>query len=220
MRSVARLAVALPLVLAVGACAAPAGPTPATSGPAASAAVAESSPTPAASVAVRPSPFPGAPSIAEPYWLLHKSHTKGQWTTEATGEVIRVDEGESYEVVNGGSLEGTVLVNGTVVASLNVTTTTGEAATGLTPIEEQYGALITSVRPGGWSRGDQNWTRRTGTWGTTQVWIREPKASVADFGISAHALYWIDEGSTWANLQVNDDGDVDAALAALLGPEA
>src|SRR4051794_429091 len=224
MRSTSRLVVALSIALTVvAACSSPAPSVPPTIPPQATptaSAIAIASPTPAAPSAspARPSPFPGAPSIGAPYWLLHEGHDNSVWK-EKSGSVIRTDAGETYQVIDGGGLVGTILFDGTPVGFLAVTTTTGDSGVGLTPIEEQYGALITSPRPKDWHAPTEGWTRRTGTWGTTQVWIREPKASAGRSGITAQALWWVEDGSTWADLQINEDGDVGLVLEALLGAQ-
>lgn len=192
-----------------------AAPTPAA--PTAAAPTASAAPT--VVVPVRPSPYPGAPVIADPYWLSYAGHDTSTWK-DAKGSVTRTDEGEAFQVIDGGSVEGTILVNGTFAGNLEITTTTGNSGGRLSPIEEQYFTLIDSKRPKGYRGPNKDWTYRTGTWGSTTVYVRDIVSSRRGPGIEAVALWWVKGRSTWAMLQVDGDTRIDDVLAALLGPTA
>lgn len=202
------------------------GPIP-TSRPTAPPPIATATPTtkPSAKPSTKPSALPGtrpslphdAPMIAPPYWLLPNG-------TDRLDEVGgRQTLGQVYLVVQGGAMQGTVLVDGDLVALLTIYTTTGpEPIPGLNAIEQQYGAQIDSATPNPSlplpSHDASNpdvWTRHTETWRAVTVWIRTTGPPSA----MAQAFWWTREPSLWVSLTMQfDNADVEPVLTALLGP--
>lgn len=171
---------------------------------------------------IRPSLPAGAPAIADPYWLLATG--TDDWTeTDADGHV-QATKGMSYEVLEGGALDGTILVNAADRAILSVYTTTGkEPVPGINPIETQYGAQIDSVLPDPSlpfaTHNPDNpdiWTRSTETRGGRAVYVRTAGAPP---GASADAYWWGDQAAgQWfaLSMQTGESGFEDI-LTALLG---
>lgn len=160
----------------------------------------------------------GAPAIEEPYWLLYNGPSTSS-VTDKDGVVIQTDRGESFQVVDGGSLEGTILIDGVWIGSLDVTVTEGEAIAGLDPIEQQYGAQIDDIHPtDGVPARSPNpfWVRTTERRAGVDVFVRVP-ASPSD-GDSSQAFWWDAAHEKWYELSVTTDGDFESVLAAVLGP--
>lgn len=211
------------VVPATSTSAATASPAAPEASPILTAAPTESVATVEPSTGVRPSLPPGAPTIADPYWLL-ASGTDSMTGTDAAGHVVQTTKGMSYEVVEGGAMEGTILVNGIDRAVFSVRTTTGkEPIPGINPIETQYGAQIDDVLPDPSrpfaSRAPDNpdiWTRSTQTRGGRTVYVRTADATP---GASADAYWWGDQDAgQWfvLSMQPSEDGFEDI-LTALLG---
>ncbi|MBA2720855.1 MAG: hypothetical protein H0U52_16680 [Chloroflexi bacterium] len=216
----------LPTLLILVACGATPGPSASESPsqrPAASptelpsAATPASTPTP--SVGPHRPVHAGAPSIDEPYWLLFNG-TSTSTVTGADGTVLESSQGDTYQVVSGGSLEGTILINGEMVGSLQVALTEGQATPGLDPIEQQYGAQIDDVLPGpevpdrvpnpAWIRSEQ---RRAGL----EVFIRAPATPSPEVILPSAAFWWDAAHERWYQLTVTSEADFEPALTALLG---
>jgi hypothetical protein len=176
-------------------------------------------PTPSASAPNRPA-HAGSPAIAEPYWLLFNGTSTATFTG-ADGNVTQTDRGESYQVLMGGSLEGTILMNGEVVGMLEVTITEGESTPGLDPIEQQYGAQIDDVLPtAGVLHPSPNpfWTRTTQQRGGFRVYVRVPAHPTADLEVATDGFWWDGSHEKWYQLSVTKD--FASVLTAVLGPES
>ncbi len=185
-------------------------------------------PTAAPSVASDPAPSPtpnrpahvGAPAIDGPYWLLYQGTSTATFTSQ-DGSVIETDRSESYQVIEGGSLEGTVLIDGEWTGTLEVTVTEGEATPGLDPIEQQYGAQIDDRLPADgilnrspnpyWIRTEQ---QREGL----DLFVRVPAHPTDDGSFINEAFWWDTAHEKWYRVSVATDAGLDSVLAALLGP--
>ena len=203
-----RALIALSAAMSLGACSSPT--VPPTSAPPSPTPVA----TPAAtasetSVAGRPSPGPGQPTIADPYWLLESGTGTGTFT-DASGAVIRTDTTTSWEVIDGGDLEGTILINGELVGSLQATVTERSDGVEADPLEEQFGPLD----PDAWTPAQAK-TRSVATHGGTSVWIR--RFDLDGEASSAAAYWWSAERDRWFALQAFDAARLEPMLVALLG---
>jgi len=176
------------------------------------------------STGIRPSLPPDAPTIADQYWLL-AGGVDSSTNTDPGGQVAQTTKGVTYHVLEGGAMEGTILLNGIDRAILSVYTTTGkEPIPGINPIETQYGAQIDDVLPdpslpfsSPTSGNPDVWTRSTQTRGGITVDVRTADIPL---GASAEAYWWGDEdGGQWSvlTMQPGEDGFEDI-LTALLGP--
>ena len=184
-------------------------------------------PTPSLPAATAlPSPTPngpahaGAPAIDDPFWLLYNG-TSNSKVTDKDGIVLESNTGESYQVIDGGSLDGTILVNGTWIGSLEVTVTEGQAIPGLDPIEQQYGAQIDDdlPSPGVLHRSpNPYWTRAAQKRGGFTVFTRVPTQFDAEVDLASAAFWWDAPHEKWYQLSVTTDGDFESILTAVLGP--
>ncbi len=167
---------------------------------------------------------PDAPAIADPYWLL-AGGADTLTVGDADGRVIQTTNGVTYHVIEGGGMEGTILVNGIDRALLGENTTTGtEPIAGINVIETQYGVQIDDVLPDpslpltSPSPDDPDiWTRTTEVRGGITVYLRTADGPQ---GASAEAYWWGNaDGGQWfvLGMQSGQDG-FDEILTALLGP--
>jgi hypothetical protein len=179
-------------------------------------------PTPTASPsAARPSLPPGAPAIADPYWLLATGTSSGTWN-DADGNVTRTDTSTDYTVIRGGGLEGTILVNGDPVALLSLTET--ELANGAAPGTDEAALLGLA---GYDVPGQPRPTRDSGTitwdhltFGSTRVVLRTVEDKATTFR-STMALWWAPDHEGWYQLSDPNAGiDLAPLVEAMLGPAA
>ncbi len=186
-----------------------------------SASPATMAPTPAPSAVPNRPAHVGAPAIDDPYWLLY-SGTSTSTVTNKDGEVIEADRGDDYQVAEGGSLEGTILIDGDWIGSLAVTLTEGQAIPGLDPIEQQFGAQIDDVLPSDEvldHSPNPYWIRTTQQRHGLEVFVRVPADPSADVGLASEAFWWDSAHEKWYQLSVTTDGDFASVLTAILGPE-
>ena len=214
------------LVMLAAACAAPNAATPVPS-PAVMVSTASAAPPSAASPIatpgpIRPSPLPGAPAIAEPYWLLANG-TGVNTVTAADGTVLVTERSDNYKVIDGGSLEDGILINGDWIGLLERTLTEGTQIAGLNPIEQQYGAQLDAETPNPAVLPPRSpnpyWVRSTDLRRGLTVYIRVPSGVAGDPSAqSSEAFWWDADGEHWYRLSVDGGADFDAVLTALLGP--
>jgi hypothetical protein len=178
----------------------PASPPPITPAPSPVAQVPSRAPSPSASaVAGRPSPEPDAPPIADPYWLSGGAAETGTYK-DADGNVIRQDTGKSYQIYDGGHVEGDILINGEWVGTVGWTITEGSDGTGgdADPMLQQIKHF----------KGD---TERTDVDGTEVYFLRMSDPAYA-------AAYWWSRGhDRWFSLIAFEDDDLVPITTALIG---
>ena len=209
------------LIVIAAACAAP---NPATPAPSSGVTVSTAVPTAPPSATpgpIRPSPQPGAPAIAAPYWLLANG-TGVNTVTAADGTVLVTERSDNYQVIDGGSLEDGILINGEWIGRLSRTVTDGTQIAGLNPIEQQYGMQLDAETPDPAILPPKSpnpyWVRSTDRRRGLTVYVRVPSAVVEDPSLQASEAFWWDaDGEHWYQLSVDGGADFDAVLTALLG---
>jgi hypothetical protein len=177
--------------------------------------------TPAPSFA-RPSLPPGAPPIADPYWLLATGTSTGEWK-DADGTITRTDTSTDYTVIEGGSLEGTVLLDGVELAFLSYTVSAFPS--GVDPGHDEaallelagYGDLdgVPTPTPDG---RVASWERRQ--FGTVLV-VLHAVTDESEGVAFTQAFWWASDQEGWYQLQDPNEGiDLAPILQALLGDPA
>jgi len=195
---------------------------PATSTPALP--VASETPAPTAPTGVRPSLPWDAPAISEPYWLVDGGISTSTWKDE-DDVVTRTVTGRTYQVIRDGAIEDGILLNGTEVALLTISSVTGDdPIPGLNAIEEQFGSQIDDKTPdpslpfATRSPGNPDiWTRSTQVRGGVTVYVR---TGDLDGTPVADAHWWGASHDEFRSLTLQADGreSFDALLTAVLGP--
>jgi hypothetical protein len=144
----------------------------------------------------RPDPGPDAPAIADPYWLGVGSPGSST-VTDASGTITHQHHTMTYQVIEGGRVEGDTILDGRIVGSVGWTVIDIDDGRGDDPMLEQVGGFD----------GDPEQVTIDGT---DVYFLRSPDAAY-------FAAYWWEPGQArYFTVVVSEATDLELVTEALI----